>query len=226
MTYENTLSGTFLSRPNRFIANVTINGVPEVCHVKNTGRCKELLLPGAEVILQRSDNPARKTKYDLIAVLHEGRYVNIDSVAPNAVFGEWLRSGGLGTVPDYIKPEHRYKNSRFDFYFECGEKKAYAEVKGVTLDVNGTALFPDAPTERGARHLRELADCVRSGYDAWAVFIIAMKGPQRLCPNNGTDPRFATALREAAEAGVKLLALDCSVTENSITADRPVMIVL
>jgi len=226
MEYSNMAEGIFLSRPNRFIAHCAIDGAEYVCHVKNTGRCRELLVPGARVLLQKAANPLRKTPYDLISVQKDGQLINIDSQAPNTVFGEWLRNGGLGFVPQEVKPEHTYRNSRFDFYFEHEGKKAFAEVKGVTLKAGSTALFPDAPTERGAKHMAELRDCVLNGYEAYAVFIIQMKGVDRLSPNVQTDPDFARALAQAQQAGVKLLALDCIVTENSLTVDRPVEVVL
>lgn len=216
MTYANSHSGVFLSRPNRFIAHVELNGVPEICHVKNTGRCRELLIPGAQVFLERAQNPARKTKYDLVAVYKGKRLINMDSQAPNKIFAEWVRAGGFPDVT-LVRPEARYGNSRLDFYIEAGGKKIFAEVKGVTLEEDGVALFPDAPTERGVKHLRELISCVREGYAAYAVFVIQMKGIRYFTPNARTHPGFAQALRDARDAGVTLLAFDCSVTPDTIT---------
>lgn len=225
MTYANSHSAVFLSRPNRFIAHVERNGVTEICHVKNTGRCRELLIPGARVFLERAQNPARKTKYDLIAVYKGERLINIDSQAPNKIFAEWIVGGGFQNVT-LVRPESRYGNSRLDFYIEAGERKIFAEVKGVTLEEDGVALFPDAPTERGVKHLRELASCVRERFDAYAVFVIQMKGARYFTPNVRTDPAFAQALREARDAGVNLLAFDCNVTPNAIMPADPVPILL
>lgn len=227
MTYSDIYEAEFIDRPNRFIANVIVDGQIEVCHLKNTGRCRELLIPGSKVYIQRSNKLERRTKWDLIAVMKGARLVNIDSSAPNAVFYEWLRMGGLtDTPPVLIKPETVYKNSRFDFYFEHGVRKAYAEVKGVTLENNGVVLFPDAPTERGVKHLRELIDCVKNGFDAYAVFIIQMQGVDYFTPNRAAHPEFASALEDAALAGVKLIALDCAVEPDGIIASQKVKILL
>jgi sugar fermentation stimulation protein A len=226
MTYANTMTAIFLSRPNRFIAHVELNGETVVAHVKNTGRCKELLIPGARVVLQKSEAPGRKTGYDLIAVWKGGRLVNIDSQAPNRVFLEHLQSGRYIDGVTLIKPEVKYGGSRFDFYVEAGERKIFIEVKGVTLENDGVVLFPDAPTERGVKHLNELARCVGEGYEAQAVFVIQMSGARYFTPNNETHPAFGAALVAAQKAGVKVVALDCAVTENSLTIGQPVAVKL
>ncbi len=224
MTYDNIKRAVFLDRPNRFIANIEIDGKREVCHVKNTGRCRELLLPGASVLVQDvgrgipdAPNP-RRTQFDLIAVRKGERLVNIDSSAPNKVFAEWIRSSGLFRNITLIRPEYRFGASRFDFYIEADGRRCLIEVKGVTLEEEGIARFPDAPTERGVRHLRELTAAVEAGYDAYAVFIIQMKGVRFLEPNWVTHVAFGDAMRDAGRAGVNILALDCVVTEDGITA--------
>lgn len=224
MTYDNIHEAVFLDRPNRFIAHILLNGQTQVCHVKNTGRCRELLLPGAEIFVQHSANPARKTAYDLIAVRKGERLINMDAAAPNRVFGQWLSAGGPGFVPELIRPERVHGDSRFDFYFEHGGRKAFAEVKGVTLEEDGVVRFPDAPTERGVKHLHGLIRCVQEGFEAWAVFIIQMKGVKYFEPNRATHPEFAEALTQAAQAGVKLIALDCNVEKDSLNAADPVAI--
>lgn len=226
MVYDNISPGVFLDRPNRFIANVLIEGRPFVAHVKNTGRCRELLIPGASVLVQKAEGKGRKTDYDLIGVYKGERLINIDSQAPNKVFSQWLKDGGLGEVPSLIKAEQRFGDSRFDFYLERGDRSAFAEVKGVTLEENGIARFPDAPTERGVKHLHGLMDCIKEGYEAYAVFIIQMDKVHLFEPNRLTHPEFADALIQAEKAGVKLLALDCEVKENSISAQNPVPIQL
>ncbi len=217
MVYSNVISGKFISRPNRFIANVEIDGAEHVAHVKNTGRCKELFIPGAEVYLQISDKPGRKTKYDVIAIEQEDRIINIDSQIPNKVFGEFVAQGGFLDNVTYVKPECAYKNSRFDFYIEADDRKIFAEVKGVTLDEDGVARFPDAPTERGIKHLNELADSVENGYTAYVVFIIQMNGIKRFEPNYKMHQAFGDALKPAAGKGVNVIALDCEVSPDSIT---------
>ena len=224
MIYQGICAAEFLSRPNRFIAQVRLDREIVVCHVKNTGRCRELLVPGAVVFLQASSNPGRKTAYDLIAVRKGERLINMDANAPNTVFGEYLRSGGMGFVPELVLPEHRFGDSRFDFYFEHDGLPCYAEVKGVTLEDQGIVRFPDAPTERGVKHLRGLCECVRQGYEAWAVFVIQMRHVRWFEPNRQTHPEFADALREARDAGVKLLALDCEVRPDSLRIARSVEI--
>lgn len=215
MEYGKILPGLFLARPNRFVAHVEIAGRAEVCHVKNTGRCRELLLPGVRVWLEESANPARKTKYDLIAVEKEREggplLINMDSQAPNRVFGEWAAAGGLGFVPTLLRPETVYGNSRFDYYWELGEaRRGFWEVKGVTLEEGGVARFPDAPTLRGVKHLEELAAARRAGYEAGVCFVVQMAGMDHVEPNDITHPEFGAALRRAAGAGVAVLALECA----------------
>ncbi len=225
MFYKNMVPGRFLARPNRFISHVEIDGQVEVCHVKNTGRCRELLIPGTQVWCQKSDNPARKTQYDLICIQKGSRIINMDSQAPNAAAKEWLLQGGLGEIED-LKPESFHGSSRFDFSFKKGGKPCLLEVKGVTLENDGVCAFPDAPTERGARHLRHLAQASRDGYDCFVLFVIQMTDVAYLHPNDATDPNFGAALREAAAAGVTVLAMDCLVTEQSMTIQNPVSVVL
>lgn len=220
MIYKKITEGKFISRPNRFIANIEINGKTEICHVKNTGRCKELLQPGARVFLSESDNPQRKTRFDLIAVYKGNVLFNIDSQAPNKVFGEWLKESGYFGSITRIKPECFYKKSRFDFYFEYNGKKAFAEVKGVTLENKGIFMFPDAPTERGVRHLNELCEALEDGYEAYAVFILQAQGATSFTPNEETHPQFAEALFNANQKGVKILCLDCTVTPASLKIDK------
>lgn len=222
MKYSNIKQGLFLSRPNRFIAKVNIDGEEQTVHVKNTGRCRELLKENAVVFLEKSNNPNRKTQYDLISVYKGDTLINMDSQSPNKVVGEWLAEGGFLKNPTLIKPEKTYGNSRLDFYLENGSEKAYIEVKGVTLEVNGTARFPDAPTERGRKHLSELIKARQNGYRTAAVFVIQMKGCKRFEPNAATDPDFAQELKRAAENGVEILALDCKVTQTSITIDKEI----
>ena len=222
--YQQVIEGKFLARPNRFIAHVeTENGV-EICHVKNTGRCKELLVPGAKVYLSVSDHPGRKTRCDLVAVEKGNLLINMDSQAPNRVAGEALPHLIPGVT--YIKPEMVWGASRLDFYLEAGEKKIFAEVKGVTLEQNGLALFPDAPTERGIKHLQELEKCVQAGYDALLLLVIQMKGVHGFSPNQITHPAFAEAFYHARENGVKILAYDCIVTPDSMTLDAAVPILM
>ena len=224
MIYPNIREAVFLRRPNRFIAMAELDGAETVCHVKNTGRCRELLVPGARVYLQRAENPLRKTAWDLIAVQKGERLINMDAAAPISVVGEWLRAGGAGFVPELVKPECVHGDSRFDFYLEDGEKHIFAEVKGVTLEEDGIVRFPDAPTERGVKHLHGLARAVKEGYEAWAVFVIQMEEVHHFEPNRATHPTFADALREASDAGVRLLALDCSVTPESLSIRQEVPI--
>ena len=226
MKYENIRQGVFVDRPNRFIANIEVEGEIQVCHVKNTGRCRELLTPGARVLVQDCASPTRKTRWDLISVWKGERLINMDAAAPNRVFGEWLAQGGLVPAPDLIRPESRFGASRLDFYVEAGERRAFVEVKGVTLEEDGVVRFPDAPTQRGVKHLRELMACVEAGYEAYAAFVIQMKGVERFEPNWKTHPEFGEALRAAAQAGVAILAMDCFVTEDSIAAGEMVRVVL
>ena len=217
MHYNNTIRATFHSRPNRFIAHVYVDGVLETVHVKNTGRCKELLVPGATVILEVSDNPARKTKYDLIAVYKKGLgLVNMDSQAPNKVVGEWLRESGYFPNLTFVKPEYTYGASRVDFYFEYDGKKALMEVKGCTLEREGVGYFPDAPTERGIKHLNELAAAAEAGYEAYLAFVIQMPGVEVVLPNVETHKEFGEALDRAVQAGVKVLYLRCEIEEDAL----------
>jgi len=225
MTYTNMVPGIFLSRPNRFIAHVEIDGREEVVHVKNTGRCRELLPQGAKVWCQKSDNPARKTKYDLITVQKGQRLINMDSQAPNAAAREWLLSGGLGEIFD-LRPETVRADSRFDFSFHRDGRKWFLEVKGVTLENDGICAFPDAPTERGAKHLRGLQQAVQEGYGGYVLFVIQMSDVEYLHPNDATDPNFGIALREAVAAGVEVMAVDCTVTENTMTIRNEIPVVL
>ena len=213
MKYHTIVSGRFVDRPNRFIAHVEIDGTIQTVHVKNTGRCKELLLPGAEMQLEVCSNPSRKTKYDLIAVRKPGLgWVNIDSQAPNKVAQEWLQTQGY----DLVRPEYTYGDSRIDFYMEKDGQKYLLEVKGCTLEVDGIGYFPDAPTLRGVKHLRELARAVQEGYHCAAAFVIQMEGVAEVRPNATTHPEFAEALAQAQRAGVKILFLLCHVTPDEL----------
>ena len=218
-------AGIFRTRPNRFIAYVELNGAEEVCHVKNTGRCRELLVPGARVWCQKQDKPERKTKYDLIAVEKNGRIINMDSQAPNAAVKEWLAGGGLGDVSE-LKAESKWGTSRFDFSFIKDGRRCFLEVKGVTLENDGVCAFPDAPTVRGARHLQELTELAEQGFGAYVLFVIQMADVCYLHPNDTTDPAFGSALRQAAQAGVQVLAMDCAVTEETMTLRKPVPVQL
>lgn len=221
MKYKNIKVGQFINRPNRFIANIEVGGKKEICHVKNTGRCRELLVPGATVFVQEVNSESRKTKYDLISVYKGNTLINIDSQAPNKIFFEWLcNKRNMFSKKAVIKPETKYGNSRFDFYVEDGDRKAYIEVKGVTLEENGVALFPDAPTERGLKHVNELCVCLKEGYEAYIAFVIQMKGIHSFSPNAKTHEAFAHALYSAEKKGVKIIALDCIVTQNTIQADE------
>ncbi|MBE6957155.1 MAG: DNA/RNA nuclease SfsA [Ruminococcaceae bacterium] len=216
MQYKKIVSGRFIDRPNRFIARVEIHGQVQTVHVKNTGRCRELLVPGATVYLQHSDDPSRKTAWDLIAVEKGERLINMDAQAPNKVFREWAESGSF--LPDLtlLKPETTYGTSRFDFYAEAGGKRHFIEVKGVTLEEDGIVRFPDAPTERGVKHLEELISAHQAGYECWACFVVQMSDVKWLEPNDTTHPQFGAALRRAARAGVRILALDCAVTAETL----------
>lgn len=216
MKYENIIQGSFIERPNRFIAHVKINGKTEICHVKNTGRCKELLIPGVTVFLQENDNPKRKTKFSLIGVIKGDRIINIDSQIPNKAVHEWILKGNLFKEVTLIKPEKTYNKSRFDFYVETKEKRIFIEVKGVTLEDNNVVRFPDAPTERGVKHINELCDCIKEGYEAYIIFVIQMKGASYFEPNDETHKEFGDALRRAKKLGVNIIAVDCEVKEDSI----------
>lgn len=226
MVYNNIFKAKFLSRPNRFIAHIEIDGKEEVAHVKNTGRCRELLTEGATVFVQKSDNPNRKTKYDLIGVLKGSRMINMDSQIPNKVFGQWAENSGFFDGLTLIKAEKTYGNSRFDYYLETEKDRIFVEVKGVTLEEDGVVLFPDAPTERGVKHINELCRCIEDGYKAYIFFIIQMDDVKYFTPNRKTHPAFADALKNAAGKGVGVYALDCKVTEDSIEADKFVEIIL
>ncbi len=235
MIYQDIHPARFLSRPNRFIAQVELDGRVETVHVKNTGRCRELLLPGCTVYLEGSANPARKTRYDLVAVekVRPGQpplFINMDAQAPNKVFAQWMEAGhgeALGLPrPTLLRPEKTWGHSRFDFYWEWSEagcdRQGFVEVKGCTLEENGLALFPDAPTQRGVKHLRELIACRAAGYEAAVCVVIQMAGMTAFSPNDRTHPEFGAALREAAAAGVKVLAVECAAEPRSLTMTSPV----
>ena len=214
MKYSNIVKGTFLDRPNRFIAHVELDGKRETVHVKNTGRCRELLLPGAEVWLTAPGTEGRKTQYDLVTVRKEnGLLVNIDSQAPNAVVKEWLEKQQY----DAVVPEYTYGDSRIDFYMERGAERTLMEVKGCTLEREGIGYFPDAPTDRGVKHLRELAKAVKDGYRAALAFAIQMDGIKEVRPNIQTHPEFGTAMQKARDAGVEILFLSCHVEPDGLT---------
>ena len=225
MTYENMVPGIFQARPNRFIAHVQIGGQTEIVHVKNTGRCKELLVPGCSVWCQRSSNPNRKTAFDLIAVQKGERLINMDSQAPNRAAGEWLSSGGLGEISE-LKAEVKHGDSRYDFSFLKDGKQCFLEVKGCTLEHDGACAFPDAPTERGAKHIRGLTAAARAGYGAYILFVIQMSDVKYIRPHDETDPEFGKALREASQNGVRVLAMDCAVTPDTMEIRLPVLVKL
>ena len=224
MQYGKILPARFLSRPNRFVARVEAEGEELVCHVKNTGRCRELLVPGATVWLEESPNPSRKTKFDLIAVEKGDRLINMDAQAPNKVFGEWAAAGGFREGLTLLRPETTYGSSRFDFYWESSKSRGFVEVKGVTLEEDGVVRFPDAPTLRGVKHLDELVKAREAGYEAAVCFVIQMEDVCWFAPNDVTHPEFGQALRRAAQAGVEILAMDCAVTPQSLTIGKPVPI--
>ena len=231
MIYQSIEKAVFLRRPNRFIAEVLVDGVPTTVHVKNTGRCRELLTEGATVYLEKGDNPQRKTPYDLVAVekqLPGGNtlLINMDSQAPNEAAAEFLRSGVIFPDATSIRREVTKGNSRFDFLIEQGEKNTYLEVKGCTLENDGIASFPDAPTERGVKHIEELIDLKNEGYGAAILFIIQMKGITEFRPNDSTHRAFGDALRRAIAAGVDILAYDCIITPDTMTVDQPIEVKL
>ena len=226
MKYAHIARAIFLERPNRFIAIVDIQGQRETVHVKNTGRCKELLIPGTEVILEKSDNPARKTAYDLVCVYKGNRLINMDSAAPNQAAAEWIREGGLFPEKVSVTTEKTFGNSRFDIYAESEKRKAFIEVKGVTLEENGVVRFPDAPTIRGVKHVEELIRCLEEGYEAYLLLVIQMKDVRYFEPNRETHPKFGETLKEAADAGVHILAYDCAITEDSMKICDPVPVKL
>ena len=231
MDYQHIVPALFLNRPNRFVAHCLLDGREETVHVKNTGRCKELLLPGeSTVYLEESENPKRKTRYSLVAVQKGGLLINMDSQAPNRVVGEALRAGtltlpGMGPVT-FVKPESSFGHSRFDFYVEAGEQKGYIEVKGVTLEEGGRAYFPDAPTIRGLRHVEELILAKKEGYHAFLILLVQFCPVCSVSPNDHTQPAFGDALAKAQRAGVELCGFDCLVTPESITLGQPVPVEL
>lgn len=224
MQYQTVKKAVFLRRPNRFIAQVALEGAEETVHVKNTGRCRELLVPGATVYLAEGKNPSRKTRYDLIAVEKGERLINMDAQAPNQVFGEWTAAGGFRSGLTLLRPETTWGNSRFDFYWESSEndRKGFVEVKGVTLEEDGAVYFPDAPTERGVKHVEELMACRAAGYEAALFLVVQMEGVAFCSPNDRTHPAFGEAVRRAAAAGVEILCRDCRVTPDSLTMGEPV----
>ena len=217
MKYEHITEGRFIDRPNRFIAHVEINGQVETVHVKNTGRCRELLIPGTQVFLEKSSNPARKTAYDLICVNKKGRgLINMDSQIPNKAALEWIKAGHLFPEKVQVTPEKTYGNSRFDLYVCSEKRKAFIEVKGVTLESDNIARFPDAPTERGIKHIEELTKAKEKGYNTVIAFVIQMDNVKYFTPNNVTHKAFGDALIKAYNSGVEILCLDCNVTEESL----------
>lgn len=222
MKYDKIVRAKFINRPNRFVANVEIDGEVTACHVKNTGRCRELLVKGADVFLEESDNPNRKYKYSLVAVKKGNRLINMDSQAPNKIVGEWLEGGGLFHDIKLLKPETTYKSSRFDFYCEYEDKKAFIEVKGVTLENDGVVSFPDAPTKRGTKHINELISCIDEGYEAYIIFVVQMKDALYFKPNEENDPEFSKALKTAQKSHVRIIALDCEVFEDGIVIKNEV----
>lgn len=226
MKYQNVIEGIFVSRPNRFTAQVMLNEKTEICHVKNTGRCKEMLIPGAKVYLEMAENPNRKTKYDLIAVKKGEKMINMDSQITNAAVEEWIKEGNLFSNLTYIRREKTFGKSRFDLYAEYDGKRAFVEVKGVTLEQEHVARFPDAPTQRGVKHVEELCRCVEEGYEAYLIFLIQMKGVTRLEPNWETHRQFGEALQKAAQIGVQILAYDCVVKADEIKMDQQVPVFL
>lgn len=226
MQYKKIVSGYFIDRPNRFIAHVEMAGQVQVVHVKNTGRCKELLVPGATVYLEGSDDPGRKTAWDLVAVEKGKRLINMDSQAPNRVFGEWVRGGHFLSNVTLVRPEMRFGQSRFDFYVEADGACHFIEVKGVTLEEDGVVRFPDAPTERGVKHLEELMAAKEQGYEAWVCFVIQMSDVKHFEPNDRTHPQFGAALRRTQAAGVHILALDCAVAPNGLRIVKSVPVCL
>ena len=224
MRYGEIITGTFVARPNRFIAHVRLQGEELVCHVKNTGRCRELLRPGVRVWLEKGTNTNRKTAYDLVTVEKDGRLVNMDAQAPNRIFGEWANNLEPGIIR--VCPEVFFEDSRLDFLLETEQGKHYVEVKGVTLEENGHVLFPDAPTERGVRHLHTLIRAVEQGYRATVFFVVQMADVLDFYPNDKTHPEFGQALRKAAAAGVQVLAYTCRVTPEEVTIDCPIPVIL
>lgn len=231
MEYRKVIKAVFKRRPNRFVAYAEINGREEIVHVKNTGRCRELLVEGCTIYLAEADNPNRKTRYDLIAVekIRHNKsplLINMDSQIPNTVTEEWLRKGMLFSENAVIKREVTYRNSRFDFYINDGERKIFLEVKGVTLEKESIAMFPDAPTQRGVKHINELMKCIDDGYEAYILFVLQMKETSAFQPNDKMHPEFGEALRRAEKAGVNIIAMNCSVSCSEIAINKPVQIIL
>ncbi|MEG0904238.1 MAG: A/G-specific adenine glycosylase [Lachnospiraceae bacterium] len=226
MKYEHIQIGTFLERPNRFIAHIKIKGKEEIVHVKNTGRCAELLIPGVTVYVQKSDNPKRKTQWDLIGVKKGNRIINMDSQVPNQIVKEWIEAGNLFKGASLIRPEFTYGKSRFDLYIEVGERKILLEVKGVTLEKEDVVLFPDAPTQRGVKHVRGLCEALQDGYESYVFFVVQMDQVHYFTPNDVTHKEFGDALRIAKAAGVHILAYDCHVTEDSIYIQKELPVIL
>ena len=221
MRYGKTVRGVFVSRPNRFVARVEIDGTVETVHVKNTGRCREILVPGATVVLEDSGNPDRKTRYDLIAAYKNGMLINIDSQAPNKAFSEFIpRSGIFGEGPQ-VFPEHAHGDSRFDFYIESGVRRIFVEVKGVTKEIDGVCMFPDAPTDRGLKHVRGLESALSEGFEAYVALIVQMKGMREFVPDYAIHEEFGRELEKAESMGVGVLVYDCLVTEDSMAVDSP-----
>ena len=226
MQYNNIQQATFLRRPNRFIAHIEVDGKEEICHVKNTGRCRELLADRVTIYVQHHDAPKRKTKYSLIAVEKGDLLINMDSQAPNKVVGEWLRESEPFGKVKLLKPECTYGSSRFDFYLETETEKIFIEVKGVTLEEDGVVRFPDAPTERGVKHLQELCACVEAGYKAVVIFVVQMEGIKYFEPNEKTHTQFGETLRQAQMRGVQVLAYECKVTPSSLVIDKAILVKL
>lgn len=222
MKYSNVVEGVFVARINRFVAEVVIDEQKTLCHVKNTGRLKELFVPGNRVFLEKTSNQKRKYPYDLIAVYRGNVLFNVDSQCPNKLFAEWVQRGNLFSHVKEWKPEKYFQNSRIDFYIEADDKKIWIEVKGVTLESNGVLLFPDAPTERGVKHLKELSDAVEQGYDAYVVFVAKTEAGVVFSPNKKTHPAFAEELKKAKENGVKVICLGCDVTPDYIDIKREI----
>lgn len=228
MHYGNIVKGSFVARPNRFVAHVQIGEQEVICHVKNTGRCRELLVPGAAVYLEDwgEEHPGRKTRYDLIMVEKGERLINMDSQAPNRLFREWAEGGDFVPGLTLLRPETTHGDSRFDFYWEAGERRGFVEVKGVTLEEDGVARFPDAPTLRGVKHLNGLVRAREEGYETAVCFVVQMENIRHVEPNNRTHPEFGQALRRAAQAGVEVLALSCTVVPGTVTPSAPIPVVL
>ena len=226
MQYRRIRKGYFLSRPNRFLAHVELEGQTVICHVKNTGRCRELLTEGAVVYLEESDNPNRKTQYDLVAVEKGSRLINMDSQAPNQVFREWAECGFFRQSLEVLKSETTYGNSRFDFYWKSINSKGFVEIKGVTLEEEGIVFFPDAPTQRGVKHIEELIAAKQAGYEATICFVVQMEGVSCFRPNDKTHPEFGAALRRAEQAGVEIMAVDCHVERDNLKIKRKIPVEL